>query len=139
LESARAFTSGSESWEVQPTGSDSRLAPENLVEIHEDARMDEDMPTPITAYQGWGTQTDERAAFDYDNGLENTCIKRSLSSDTALDDDKDTVDKEQAIKESDGLRRNVRSKEVWPRGVAIGRVAESGIAQRRKTTSNMSM
>lgn len=138
LESARWFESGSESWEAQPTRNDSGLATEDLVKMHEIARTDEDTPTPTTTFQSSSTQTEERATFDYNNGMENACKKRGLSFDSRLYKG-ESMDKQQAIEEQGRLERSYRSVEVCSRGVLVGNVTESGIAQRRRTTWNMSM
>jgi hypothetical protein len=149
LESARAFSSGIETGQTWTWKAESEIATAGLMDIRRGAISGgrEFSPVGIITYEGSESDEGEWAEDDWKAAMVTGTLQHDNAQETNLTPPNTDINKnkavwtkhEQAGVESDQLRRSLRSRMVVPNGVVVGQVGDSGIAQRRRATSNRSM
>jgi hypothetical protein len=148
LESARALSSGIDTGQSWTWQAESEIATADLVDMREGTISGDGEVSPVAMFPYEVAELDEKDMAEHE--LEVAMI-RALQNGTTQDryfTPTNTISNEgndlwtnqkKAGDELDQVRGSLRSRMFIPNGVVVGRVGDSGIAQRRRTISKRDM
>ena len=147
-ESARALSSGIDISQPWTWLAESEVTTADLVEMREGANLVDGEVSPVGMFPFENTKSGKGYPVEHSLpvGLEGRSSQgeniqeQYFTPAYSVVDDNEALwaDHKQAGEELDQVRRNLRSKMIRPSGVVVGQVGDSGIAQRRRATSNRS-